>query len=213
MSELMSEQERAAIEAAVVAAEGASGAEIVPVLLSASGAYPIADARGAAFGALLGSLGALAFRAVAEPSATDPGWVGAVAVALGALGGLALARIHSVRRALAGAELDERVDLASAREFLARNVFRTRDRTGILLLVSLFERQVRVLADEAVYQAVAKPVWERLATDVAREMKGGRPGEALLHAVEAAAALVVEYGPRRTPGDRNELPDAPATGE
>ena len=53
-----------------------------------------------------------------------------------------------------------------------------------------------------------------LAAAVAREMRdaGGEstPGAALLRAVEAAGALVVEHGPRRRPGDVNELSDEPA---
>lgn len=212
MSDLLSQEERAAIEAAVAAAERASGAEIVPVLQTASGSYAIADARGAALGALVGSLAYLLSPGAlpAAAWAADPAWLGTVAVALGALGGLALARLERVRRALAGAEIDERVDLAAAREFLARSVFRTRRQTGILLFVSLFEHQVRVLADEGVYRAVGRPHWERLAADVAREMKSGRPGEALLHAVELAGALVAEHGPRRSPDDVNELPDIPS---
>lgn len=212
MSDLLSREERAAIEAAVAAAESASGAEIVPVLLPASGSYAIADARGAALGALVGSLAyLLSPSAIPEAARTaDPAWLGTVAVALGALGGLALAKLDRVRRALAGAEIDERVELAAAHEFLARSVFRTRRQTGILLFVSLFEHQVRVLADEGVYGAVARPLWEKLAADVAREMKGGRPGEALLHAVELAGALVADHGPRRSPDDVNELPDIPA---
>lgn len=213
MSDLLSPAQRAAIEEAVAAAERASGAEIVPVLLPAAGPYPVADARGAAIGALTGALAYLASPLLHSgfgAPAVDPAWLGTVAVALGALGGLAVARVDRIRRALAGAEMDERVDLAAAREFLARSLFRTRNQTGILLLVSLFEHQVRVLADEGVYRAVAKPVWEKLAADVAREMRSGAPGEALLHAVQAAGALVAEHGPRRSADDQNELPDIPS---
>lgn len=213
VSDLLGETDRAAIVAAVEAAEAASGAEIVPVLVPASGTYPVADARGAAAGALVGALAYLAAPASTVAGA-ESSWLGTVAVATAALGGLLLARVGRVRRALAGAELDERVDLAAAREFVARNVFRTADRTGILLFVSLFERQVRVLADEGVYRAVERPLWEKMAETVAGEMRAGRsearPGAALLRAVQAAGALVAEFGPRRRADDENELPDEPA---
>ena len=209
--ELLSGPERAAVEAAVVAAERESGAEIVPALLPACGTYAVADARGAALGALLGALALLAAPDASDGWRADPRWLAPAVVFLGALGGFALARLDAVRRALAGAEIEERVDAAAAAQFLARNVFRTRDRTGILILVSLFEHQVRVLADEAVYRAVERATWERLAADVARAMAGGgRPGAALLQAVEAAGRLVGAHGPRRTPDDTNELPDAPS---
>ena len=210
MSDLLNREEREAIEAAVREAESASGAEIVPVLLHSSGGYPVADARGAATGALFGSLASLAAPFALAASAADSAWVGTIAVAVGALAGLALARIDGVRRLLAGGEVEERVDAAAAREFLARGIFRTRNQTGILLVVSLFERQVRVLADEGVYRAIARPAWERLAADVAREMKSSAPGDALLSAVRAAGALVAKYGPRHAQDDVNELPDIPS---
>jgi len=209
MGGLLTENERAAITAAVARAERDSGAEIVPVLLPACGAYPAADARAAAFGALGFAFAFALIPAGALGWGPDPRWLTALAVALGALAGLALARLGALRRLLAGAELDQRVDLVAAHEFLGRNVFRTRDRSGILLLVSLFERRVRVLADEAVYGAVERSIWERLAADVAREMRAGSPGAALLRAVESAGELVVKHGPHRAPDDRNELPDAP----
>lgn len=209
-SEPLSDAERAAIEQAVAAAERASGAELVPLLIGSASDYRIADARGALFGALAGA-GSYLFLPVATDSAADVAWLGAVCVALGALGGLLLARWPRVRRALAGSEIDECVDLVAAREFLARGVFRTERRTGILLLVALFEHRVRVLADEEVYRAVPKPIWERVAADAARAMSSGRAGEAMLHAVEASAALVAEHGPRRSADDANELPDSPVT--
>lgn len=213
VKELLGETDRAAILAAVQGAEAASGAEIVPVLVAASGDYAVADARGVAAGALVGALAYLVAPQLGE-AAIDPGWLGTVAVATGALGGLVLARVPRLRRTLAGEELDQRVDLVAAREFLARNVFRTAERTGVLLFVSLFERQVRVIADEGVYAAVPRPRWDELAAAVAREMRdaGGEStaGAALLRAVEAAGALVVEHGPRRRPGDVNELSDEPA---
>jgi putative membrane protein len=207
VSDLVSAEERAAIELAVADAERASGAEIVPVLVPTAGAYPVADARGAAVGALVGALAYLLAPKL-DAGGVDPGWLGTVAVAMGALGGLLLARIARVRRALAGAELDERVDLVAAREFLARDVFRTERHTGILLFVAQFERRVRVLADDAVYRAVPRATWERLAADAARAMRSDRPGAALLAAVQAAGALLAEHGPRRARDDRNELPDA-----
>jgi len=120
------------------------------------------------------------------------------------------AAVPAVRRAVAGrAELDRRVDAAAAGEFLRHEVFRTRDRSGILIYVSLFERRVRVIADEGVYRALAKPAWDELANAVAAEMRSRPPASALLEAVRRASALVGEHGPRRRADDVNELPDAP----
>ncbi len=207
MKASLSEAEREAVESAVAEAERESGAEIVPVLVPASDSYEVASWKGAALGALVGSLAYLIAPAV-EGAGADPGWLGAAAVLGGALIGSLLARWPRLRRALAGdAELDQRVELAAAEQFLARALFRTRERTGILIFVSLFERRVRILADEGVYLAVERPIWVALADEIAREMAQAPAGRALLSAVKRAALLVREHGPRRRSDDANELPD------
>jgi putative membrane protein len=204
----LDEAASAAVRAAVEEAERESGAELVPVLAAASDPYPVADARAAAAGALFG--GAAAPWLAGGFGWGAPAWLAAAAVVAGALAGRLLAELTVVRRALAGAtELDRRVDAAAGAEFLRQEVFRTRDRSGILIYISLFEHRVRVIADEGVYRAVPRPAWQELAAAVAADMRRRGAGEALLDAVRRAAALVVEHGPRRRDDDRNELPDAP----
>ena len=77
------------------------------------------------------------------------------------------------------------------------------------MAVSLFEHEVRILADEGVHPCVPPEEWQSLARLVAREMRDQTPGRALLTAVERAGGLVSARGPRRAADDANELPDAP----
>jgi len=208
MTGLIDERQERAIRDAVEEAERHSGAELVPVLASASDPYSVADWRGATLGALGAACAAAGWSFASWAPAEW--WLVPAAVAAGALLGALVAVAPPARRLLAGArEMEVRVDAAAARSFLVHEVFRTRDRTGILLYVSLFERQVRVLADEGVYAAVERATWEELAREVAAEMKRGAPAEALLSAVRRAGELVERFGPRRRDDDRNELPDAP----
>jgi putative membrane protein len=208
--EPLDDAQRAAIRQAVVDAEAGSGAELVPVLAARSDEYRVAEWRAA----LLGAAAGVAVAAFAPELAGWSRWASGVPALLavgGALAGFAAARIPSVRRAFSGAgELDARVEAAARDAFVEHEVFRTRDRTGLLLYVSLFERRVRILADEGVYRAVPEAVWRQVASETAARMRDGEPGEALLAAVRRAGELVGEHGPRRRPDDRNELPDPPA---
>lgn len=212
----LDEAEREAIRQAVVDVERASGAELVPVLVERSDRYAVADWRGAAGGALL----AVVLGTAAQLAAPDlAGWSGAARwlplawTLLGAVAGALLSRAPALRRRLAGEdEIELRVGAGARQAFLEHEVFRTADRTGLLLYVSLFERRVRILADEGVYRAVAPPVWEQVAREAAAEMRRSDPAVALLAAVRRAGELVGEHGPRRRGDDRNELPDAPAGG-
>ena len=206
---MLEERLKERIRAAVAAAEAASGAEIVPVLVRASDSHTVADWKAAALGGALGTAALVVLR-WRDPWSGGAAWWPLAATLLGALAGVAAAQLPALRRRLAGrAALERAVEAGARATFVEHAVFRTRDSTGILLYVSLFERRVRVLADEGVYRAVAPETWARVAADAARRMEAGPAGEALLAAVEAAGRLVGEHGPKRRGDDRDELADAP----
>jgi putative membrane protein len=211
--QLLSTDDVEAIRSAVARAEATSGAEIVPVVVESCDGYEIATWMGAALGALAGALAAAAWVLMAPP------W-GATAArallptALGALAGALLSHLPPLRRRLAGRiRLARRVEAAAGAAFIAHEVFRTRDRTGMLLFVSHFERKVTILADSGVHAAVPKEEWRALADGLAADMGRETPGRALLAAVERAGAVVAARGPVRRADDVNELPDAPIAGE
>lgn len=201
--------QREAIRRAVADAEAVSGAELVPVLAERSDGYAVAVWRGVAAGAAVGlAAGSLALESLSWNAwvAWTPGLVALV----GAFVGYTASGIPALGRWLAGAaELDARVDGAARHAFLALEVFRTRERTGLLLYVSLWERRVRILADEGVYRAVPATVWAQVANETAAQMRGTEAGAAMLAAIRRAGELVAEHGPRRRADDRNELPDTP----
>lgn len=210
--ELIREEEAAGIRAAVREAEARSAGEIVPVLVEAADDHPGALWKAATFGALVAAAAAALVRPLLPGWGTAPLWL-ALPAALGALAGaLAATALPGLRRLLVGARrLDERVDACAAEAFLRHEVFRTRDRSGILLLIALFERRVRILADEGIHAAVPRETWERVAAEAATAMRRGTPAEALRRAVEQCGELLAEHGPRRRADDANELPDAPVS--
>jgi putative membrane protein len=209
---LLEPEEVQAVRAAVAAAEAASGAEIVPVLVAAVDSHEEALWKGALIGALAGAL-AGAVELAGHAAWAPPGLRVLLPVTAGALVGGALAWWPPLRRLLVGrARLEAQVERAAREAFLAHEVFATRDRTGLLIFVALFERSVAVVADSGVHAAVPAEQWQVLAQSVAREMSTGSPARALLAAVERAGAVVGAQGPRRRSDDVNELPDAPIVG-
>jgi putative membrane protein len=208
----VSAAEAAAIRAAVEEAERASAAEIVPVLLESADRYPLADWKAAALGALLASAGAALVERLDPSWGPSTAWIALPAFAGAAAAALAARVLPSLRRALAGRDqLDDRVEARARELFVEHEVFRTRDRTGILVLVALFEHRVEILADTGIHAAVPHERWQEIADATARTVRDGRPGEALRGAVAACGALLAERGPRRRPDDVNELPDAPVS--
>jgi putative membrane protein len=206
----VSEDEAAAIRDAVAAAERASAAEVVPVLVEAADAYAVADWKAAALGALFSAVAAALLERIDPSWGATAAWIALPPVAGAAAGALLARAFPGLRRSLVGAgALDERVEARAQEAFVENEVFRTRDRSGVLVLVALFEHRVRILADAGIHAQVPAERWSEIAAATAAAMRHDRPGEALRQAVVACGALLAERGPRRRGDDVNELPDAP----
>lgn len=199
----------AAVEEAIGRAERGTSAEIVAWVTPASDAYPEAPLRGAALG-LVATLSLLCVRwfLVAEWSAVGP--LEAILPPLaGAAVGYATTRwIGPLRRRLVGgARLESAVRGAAESAFLEAEVFATRQRTGLLLYISLFEHRCLVLPDLGVREKVERREWDELARRVADGVRDGRPAPALVEVIERFGSLLEEKGLAVAPGDVNELPD------
>lgn len=201
-------EDLAAIEAAVREAEAASGGEIVPYVVDASDAYPGAAWTAALGGALAAPLLAALAAWRLDPWGGWPLWVTLPPFAGAALGGLAALLVEPLRRVLVPPALAaRRVEQRAAAAFLAEEVFLTRERTGVLLFVSLFERRVVVLADAGIHQRVPEGSWEGVVAETVAGLGAGRHGEAIAAAVRRVGRLLVEHGVPRRPADTDELAD------
>jgi len=195
-----------AIQAAVREAEGRTSGEIVPYVVERSDEYPTTAWKGAALGALLGPMVALAIHRWTDVWGWPLGlWI-ALPAPLGGAVGYLLALIAPVRRWMAGEHtLDARARRRAAVAFLDQEVFRTRDRTGILLFVSLFERRVVLLADSGIHQKVEEGAWEAITGRLAQGIRSGRPAPALIEAIRACGELLERHGVERRAEDVDEL--------
>ncbi len=117
--------------------------------------------------------------------------------------------IPSVRRALTPRGLKrDRVRRRAAEQFLAKNLHLTRDRTGVLIFVSLGERMAELLADEGIAAHVEQHVWDRAMAALLEGLRRGHPAAGYAAAIGLCADVLAERFPPQ-PGDNpNELPDA-----
>ncbi|HXX48791.1 MAG TPA: TPM domain-containing protein, partial [Myxococcota bacterium] len=102
----------------------------------------------------------------------------------------------------------ERVRRAAALAFHHGGLHATRERTGILLFVSLLERQVVVLADEGIHSRVADGTWDDVVARVLEGIRSGRADDGLVEAIRLCGEHLAAHFPRRA-DDVNELPDRP----
>ena len=209
---LFTDADRERIREAVAAAETRTSGEIVPYVVRASGSYPVAVWRAASAGALLAALLALALAWLYDGWGLDwlySAWAMALVMTIGGVLGAVLGgAADAVRRRLAGpALLDETVHRRAAVAFVEEEVFDTRDRTGILLFVSLLEHRIEVVGDVGINAKVEPGEWvevvERLRSGIVHgDLAGG-----IVDAVGLCGDLLHRRGVAIRPDDTDELSD------
>lgn len=197
-----------AIEAAVAEAERRTAGEIVTYIVGQCDDYPEARWAGAAWGALLG-VGTAAWVHYLGGFWGSPLslWSLLPAVAGSVLGFVVSALAPLRRRLVPGAMLERRVLLRAESAFLEEEVFATRDRSGVLLLLALFERRALVLADSGINAKVPAGTWEGIVARMTGGVRRGAIAPALVGAIEECGRLLEEHGVERRADDRDELPD------
>lgn len=103
-------------------------------------------------------------------------------------------------------EMDQEVKEAATLQFFSKGLYRTREETGVLIYLSLFERKVWVLGDRGVNAVVPAGFWQGLVNQIVADIQKDRPAEAICRAVGRICELLEEKFPA-VPGDTNELPD------
>jgi putative membrane protein len=205
-----SESDRNAIREATSAAEAETSGELVVFVTERCGAYRETGWKAAVIGAALGALAAaISVQFFGGWGKPDSAWILA-ALELGFLLGGLLSLVDPVRRWLAGEELLTRhAEGRATLAFIEEEVFATKDRTGILLFLALFEHRVVVLADTGIHDQVADAIWHAISDDLARGIRSGAPTSALIRAIEQCATLLVEHGVTAAEDDKNELSNEP----
>jgi putative membrane protein len=197
----LSEQDRVRIAAAIRATEATTSGEIVCVLAQNS------SAQATALPVLIAAVLALAVPWILMATTTLPLQsilLLQILVFLALLALLALPRVHTAlipratRRALA-----HRVAME---QFTSRGIARTRQRTGILIFVSLAERYARIIADEGIAARVPKAEWQGAIDTLVGHMRKGHVADGFIAAIETCGGVLATHFPS-TGNERSELPD------
>jgi putative membrane protein len=213
------------IEAAVREAEARTTGEIYCVVAEESSEYgetPLAWAAGVAL--LAPALLLLGGIHITVPelgwSAAQAGQIAEAAARRALMGAvllqgvlfvvtMVLVSLHPVRRALTPRAFKrDRVRRRAQEQFLAKNLHLTRERTGVLIFVSLAERMAEIIADEGISAHVDPAAWTRAMDALLEGLKRDQPAAGFAAAIGLCADLLAEKFPVK-PGDNpNELPDA-----
>jgi putative membrane protein len=95
---------------------------------------------------------------------------------------------------------------AAMQQFVARGISHKRDRTGILIFVSLAERYARIIADDGISARVPQSLWQAAVDALVAKMRSGRIADGFVEAVAMCGEVLAEHFPA-TETSRNELAD------
>jgi len=194
------------IAAAIRAAEAETSGEIYCVVARRSDGYFFAAAFAVTLGILLVSLAAAFALEYWWVAVRQPHFVVvqllAVAAACALLWWLPGLRLWLVPRRL----LWRAAHANALRQFLARNVHLTSERTGVLIFVSLAERYAEVVADAGINARVPQDTWDGIVRDLTTQARDNRLADGFVAAIATVGGLLSRHFPVSTT-DVNELDD------
>jgi putative membrane protein len=196
----ISEQDRARISAAIRAAEAKTSGEIVCVLARTSSDATALPILLAAVAALVVPWLLVTFTEFSVHRILSLQTV--VFIALAALLCLPRVRVALLPRAARRAAAHR----AAMEQFSIRGIARKKDRSGILIFVSLAEHYARIIADEGIVARVPQSEWQGAVDALLAQMGGGRVADGFIAAINACGTVLTAHFPRAEM-NRDELPD------
>ncbi len=219
-SSLFNEEQKKRVARVVAEAESRTSAEIVPVVVTASGRYD----RPEDLVGLWCSVAALIVVWFVFPETKaevgswgDPaGWLELLslvaAVVGGFVAGIALgSRVGWLRRLCTPhTQMRDEVAARARTVFFDRRIHHTTGGTGLLIYVSLFERMAAVITDQTILDKLGQATLDELCARLTQGLRQGDATEAICQVVRESGERLASALPR-SEGDVNELPDVLVT--
>jgi putative membrane protein len=206
-----SENDLNRIKAAVHEAESKISGEIVPVIVSKSGHYTIANYKASVVAGAFAFLLLIIFDRYVPTLAIydrDPLLIFFTVASTGALAALAAHYIHPLKRLLIEQKHKDNATRQRAENaFLEEEVFNTRQRTGIMIFISFLEHEVIVMADTGISKVVDQREWDKIVINLTDFIRRDKIVEGLEGALTRCGEILLEKGFVKTPDDINELRD------
>lgn len=213
---VLSEADNKKIADAVARAESKTSGEIVTAIIRESSDYAFHELIAALFGGFIfytvslifyGNIASFLERTFWSFSESWPAvFIGiSTMLFIGLL--YLIANIEGVDRLIVPAKIISRKVSRRAMLFFGEaGLFDTKDRTGILIFISLREKRVELLADKGINDKVSKETWSDIVEDLVADIKEGEMVDGLVKAVENCGERLIEHFPIE-PDDVNELSD------
>jgi putative membrane protein len=96
----------------------------------------------------------------------------------------------------------------AVRFFMENGVCDTKERSGVLLFISVLERRVELIADSGINKKISPDTWDRIVSSMIRGIKEKKTAEAIEKAVLEIGEILAEHF-SGTKNNKNELSNGP----
>jgi putative membrane protein len=100
--------------------------------------------------------------------------------------------------------MEKKVKNRAIRHFMESGVYKTRDRTGILIFISFLERRIELIADSGINEKIDQSKWNDIVTHIINGIKDKKLANNLIEAIDECGKLLSKYFPIKE-DDENEL--------
>ena len=102
--------------------------------------------------------------------------------------------------------MQKKVNERAIRHFMESGVYNTKDRTGILIFISILERRVELLADSGINEKIPQGKWQSIVDNIIKGIKKKNVTAHLIESINDCGDLLAQHFPIQ-PDDVNELSD------
>lgn len=203
VDKFLSEEDKSTIEATVRKAEKRTAGEIVVMVVASSHHYPLANILGGMlFGIVAGVSAALVTGLV-----TMWYFLGFFVPSFVLCNEVIKRSFFLKRLFVTASDMEEEVEEAAVASFYKKEIYDTRDHTGILIYISLFEHRVWVLGDKGIDKKVDRTVWREITGMITDGIKEKRQVFSICQAVDRCGDILEEHFPAEE-NNSNELDDS-----
>ena len=193
-------EDRIKVEEAVKTVELTTSGEIVPAIFRQSDSYPASHFRLSLFAGLLVPSILLFFTDLIQTT-IEVLWYQIPGIIIGYY----IAYIPQLKRLFSTkAEKLEEVHQRALQAFFENNLHTTKGRTGILIMISVLEHRVEILADKGINDKVPQDTWNKILAPLVYSLKNDRLGEGLVQTIVECGKVLSMHFPIQE-DDKNEL--------
>ncbi len=198
---LVSKKDRLLIKSLINEAEKKTKSEIVPMIVHHSDIYPAAHFRAAIIVSFIFSL-LLYYSPLTIINPIYFLWIQLPGLYVGYL----LGHVPAIKRLLVTKdEIDREVEQKAYEAFFHHNLHITTHHNGVLILISVMERKIKIITDVGINQKVEQKVWNEIVYAFTEKVKHENFIDGLKDTIAAVSNVLEIYFPADGVKENNEL--------